>query len=87
MLNVDWFQPFKHSVYRAEAIYAVIMNLPRTERFKPENVMLLGIFPGPNEPKLNINSYLRPLVMELNLGRHNLKSWSNLSCCFIMPSM
>jgi len=34
MLNVDWFQPFKHSLYSVGAIYMVIMNLPREQRFK-----------------------------------------------------
>ena len=38
MLNVDWFQPFKHSLYSVGALYLVLMNLPRSERFKPENV-------------------------------------------------
>ena len=67
MLNVDWFQPFKHSVYSVGVLYMVLMNLPRAERFKPENVFLVGIIPGPREPKGNINSYLQPLVAELNL--------------------
>lgn len=65
MLNVDWFQPFKHSLYSVGALYMVLMNLPRSERFKPENVFLVGIIPGPHEPKLNINTYLQPLVAEL----------------------
>ena len=66
MLNVDWFQPFKHSLYSVGALYMVLMNLPRSERFKPENVFLVGIIPGPHEPRLTINSYLQPLVAELN---------------------
>ena len=66
MLNVDWFQPFKHSLYSVGALYMVFMNLPRELRFKPENVILVGVIPGPHEPKLTINSYLRPLVEELN---------------------
>lgn len=49
MLNVDWFQPFKHTIYSVGVIYLVIMNLPRSERFKPENVILVGLIPGPNE--------------------------------------
>lgn len=45
----------------------VLMNLPRSERFKPENVFLVGVIPGPHEPKHYINnSYLQPLVAELN---------------------
>ena len=67
MLNVDWFQPFKHSLYSVGALYMVLMNLPRAERFRPENVFLVGIIPGPHEPKLNINSFLKPLVEELNI--------------------
>ena len=67
ILNVDWFQPFKHSLYSVGALYMVLMNLPRSERFKLENVILVGIIPGPHEPKLTINSYLQPLVAELNL--------------------
>ena len=60
MLNVDWFQPFKHSPYSLGAIYMVILNLPRVERFKESNVLLLGVIPGPSEPKLHLNSYLAP---------------------------
>ena len=41
------------------------MNLLRNERFKRENVILVGIIPGPSEPPLNINTYLSPLVDEL----------------------
>ena len=71
MLNVDWFQPVLYSV---GALYMVLMNLPRTERFKQENVFLVGVIPGPHEPKLNINTYLKPLVAELNaLWENGLK--------------
>jgi len=36
----------------------VVMNLPREERFKTENLIVVGIIPGPKEPKLHINSFL-----------------------------
>lgn len=64
-INLDWFQPFKHSTYSIGAIYLTIMNLPRTVRNKQENVLLVGLLPGPSEPS-NINGYLKPLVNELN---------------------
>ena len=36
-------------------------------RFKPENIIIAEIIPGPHEPKTNtINSYVGPLVKELN---------------------
>ena len=66
MLNVDWFQPSKHSVYSVGALYMELMNLPRSERFKPENVIWLESFLDPMSPSLYINSYLQPLVAELN---------------------
>ena len=65
-LNVDWFQPFKHTQYSVGAIYLIIQNLPREERFKEENVLLIGVMPGPKEPHLSIDPYLSPLIEELN---------------------
>jgi hypothetical protein len=62
MTNIDWFQPFKHTNYSVGAIYMVVMNLPRAERFKPENVSICGIIP---ESKKHINLFLSKLVLEL----------------------
>ena len=42
-----------------------VLNLPRQERYKRENMILVGIIPGPHEPSLNINHYLTPIVREL----------------------
>jgi len=50
-LNVDWFQPFEYTTHSTGAIYGVVCNLPRECRFKPENILTLGVMPGPNEPK------------------------------------
>ena len=47
------------------AIYSTIMNLPRQLRFRQENVMFIGLIPGPKEPKRDINPFLVPLVKEL----------------------
>ena len=67
MMNVDWFNPYIHSQYSAGAIYLTILNLPRAMRNKLENVLLVGLIPGPKEPSLNINSYLFPLIQDLRL--------------------
>ena len=64
-LNVDWIQPFDHTQYSMGIIYLVVENLPRNERFKVENIIVVGCIPGPKEPKSNINSFLKPLVDEL----------------------
>ena len=66
-MNVDWFSPFKHTPYSVGAVYLSVMNLPRSKRFVKENMILVGIIPGPNEPSLNINSYLEPLLEELKV--------------------
>ena len=38
------------------------MNLPRLVRFKRENIIIVGLIPGPSEPPGTINTYLSPLV-------------------------
>ena len=73
-LNVDWFQPFERDVYSLGAIYLTIQNLPRNIRYKPENIILVGIMPGPKEASCNINSYLGPLVLELQ------EAWNSGFC-------
>ena len=65
MLNVDWFQPPLHGSESIGVIYMVVTNLPREERFKPENLIVVGIIPGPKDPKHYINSFLQPLVDDL----------------------
>ena len=65
ILNCDWFQPFKHTQYSVGVLYLAVTNLPRQIRFRRENIMVVGIIPGPSEPSKNINSYLDPLVTDL----------------------
>ena len=64
-LNVDWFSPFDCSRYSVGAIYLTIQNLPRSLRYHPDKIILVGIIPGPTEPKHTINSSPAPLVQEL----------------------
>ena len=63
-LNVDWFNPYKQTPYSVGAIYLTVLNLPRAERFKPHNMMLVGLIPGPRE-RADLNPFLRPLVNHL----------------------
>lgn len=46
-LNVDWYQPFKRSIYSCGAMYVTMLNLPREERYVIENTILVGVIPGP----------------------------------------
>ena len=66
MLNLDWFQPFDGTTHSTGVIYAAICNLPRDVHFKRENMLILGILPGPHEVSLHkINHYLAPIVDDL----------------------
>ena len=66
ILNLDWFQPYDGTNHSTGVIYAAICNLPRDIRFKRENLLLIGLLPGPNEVSLHkINHYLAPIVDEL----------------------
>lgn len=40
MFNLDWFQPFKHVKYSVGVLSAVILNLPKEERFKIEKCFI-----------------------------------------------
>ena len=66
ILNVDWFQPFKHlSSFSVDEIYLVILNLLRTERFKQKYVIVVVIIPNmKKEPPTN--NFLKPMVDALN---------------------
>lgn len=66
MMNIDWFQPFDHIQYSVGVIYLVIQNLPRSLRFKPENIIIVSTIPGPKEPSYaNLNPYLTCVVNHL----------------------
>ena len=65
LINVDWFQLYKQFAYSVGAIYLTNLNLLHQLRYHRENVLVVGIIPGPHEPKLHINSYLETLVVEL----------------------
>lgn len=65
MLNFDFFQPFKHCTDSIGAIYLVLVNLPRKERYKRENVILAGLIPSLESEPNTLNTFLSPLISEL----------------------
>ena len=46
-------------------LYLSFLNLPPQERNKEENIAIVGIIPGPQEPSWDVNSFLDALVDEL----------------------
>ena len=65
MMNMDFFQPYRHIQYSMGAIYITIFNLPCGVRNKWESTILVVFIPGPNEPPHDINSFLEPFVCDL----------------------
>ena len=64
ILNLDWFKVFKHSQYSVAAVYLIVANLPRSERYLRKNLILVGIIPH-IKPEPPTNAFLKPLVEEL----------------------
>lgn len=66
-LNIDWFNPSgkKRSgrTQKVGGIYLVCHNIPVHLRYRPENIFLLGIIPGPGEPDMDqMNQIMIPIV-------------------------
>ena len=75
-VSVDFFNPLSNKQAGKKVsvglITLVCLNLPPHLRYKPENIFLAGVIPGPNEPRgTAINHFLRPLV------DHFMKMWQS----------
>lgn len=69
-LGVDGFNPYGNVIAKKKAsstgIYMVCYDLPPDLRYRPENMYLVGVIPGPNKPSLEqINNALQLLVDDL----------------------
>jgi hypothetical protein len=69
-LFVDFFNPEGLNIRGASTSCGIIsmacLNLPGDIRYKPENMYVAGIIPGPKQPSLeNLNHYIRPLINDL----------------------
>lgn len=83
MLNFDYFQPMKHRKdYSVGVLYLVLLNLPRSERFKWENVIVVGLIPSMEKEPKNLNEFLNPLVTELKILWKGIRLKSSLTSIF-----
>jgi len=69
-LHIDFFNPegmTQHGSSMSSGIISMAcLNLPLDVQYKPENMYLAGIIPGPKQPSLeNLNHYIRPLITDL----------------------
>ena len=66
MLNFGFFQLMKHSKDNSVGVfYLALLNLPRAERFKWENIIVIGIVPSLDKEPKDLNQFLEPAVDEL----------------------
>ena len=69
-LNIDYFNMEGMRICGAKTSCGIVLmaclNLPVDIRYKPENMYLAGITPGPEEPSLTeANHYIKSLVNDL----------------------
>lgn len=90
-LSIDWMNPFGVKAAGVAASVGVIalccLNLPISARYKPENLILLGLIPGPHEPLLeSLNNFTKPIVEDfLTLWHQGIVikfEDSAAKCCF-----
>jgi len=60
----DGFAPFKKRKHTAWILLVFNYNLPPDERFQRDNILCVGIIPGPKKP-WNADSFIHLLVQEL----------------------
>ena len=72
MMNFDFFNPFKNSQYSLSVLYLVVINPPRELRHLWENIIIIGVILGLEEPKNDINLFLLPMIDSL------FKDWNGL---------
>jgi hypothetical protein len=70
VFNVDYYSAEGQTIRGPSASVGLIsgacLNLPLDIRYKPENMYIVGIIPGPKEPsKTELNHYMRPVVNDL----------------------
>lgn len=64
--STDGVRLFKTGTFSAWPLLLLNLNLRPEIRFKQENVILVGLIPGPREPK-DTNSFFRPLIDEFKV--------------------
>ena len=72
-IHVDFFNLKGMNLHVASMLSGVIsvacLNLPADLHYKPENLYLVDIIPGPKQPSVeNLNHYIHPLMQDIALS-------------------
>jgi hypothetical protein len=72
-IHVDFFNPnglrIRGNSDSIGIISLAILNLPLSLRYRPQNLFLVGVIPGPKKPGGNeISHFIRPIVEEFQIG-------------------
>jgi hypothetical protein len=75
-LLTDGFQPHNEAnrLYSYWPVFVVPYNLPPNKYLKQGFVFLNLVFPGPKEPKKQMNVFLRPLMKQMK------ELWQGVDC-------
>lgn len=77
-ISFDGFCPFKHRKQTCWPIIAFNYNLPPEERFHLDNILCLGVIPGPKQAK-DTDSFLWPLVDEMLVLARGITAFDSLA--------
>jgi hypothetical protein len=77
-LSTDGFAPFKHRTTTCWPLILFNYNLPPEVRFHINNIISLGVVPGPKKP-IDMDSFLWPLVEEMLQLAAGITAFDSLS--------
>ncbi|KAF8666235.1 Transposase family tnp2 [Rhizoctonia solani] len=77
-LAMDGFCPFKKRNQQCWPLTLVNYNLPPSIQNRLENMLCLGVIPGPHGPK-EINTFLEPFIKELEALATGVPAFDNLT--------
>lgn len=73
-LSTDGVSIFKIGRFSVWPLILLNLNLPLTDRYRLSNMLCLGVIPGPKGP-LEIDTFLRPMMDELELLQQGVECW------------
>lgn len=77
-LSTDGFGPFRRRKHSAWPLLIFNYNLPPETRFHQENIICIGVIPGPKAVK-DLDSFLIPLIEELALLACGVRAYDALT--------